>query len=84
MNETPQKPSQMKDPEEEADRHGLPPDQFERRELHLEQVKQQQKAQKYDRTHPGAGRAGKGDQAISGMMGIERFARSDQHNARGY
>jgi hypothetical protein len=46
---------------------------------------QQQQAQKYDRNHPGVGKAGKGDQATSSAMNISGNARNYQgsHNQHG-
>jgi hypothetical protein len=39
---------------------------------------QQQQAQKYDRNHPGVGKAGKGDQATSSAINKSGNARNQQ------
>lgn len=44
--------------------------------MYLAAQQQQNAAQKYDRSHPGAGRAGKGDQLIAGAEGINRYDRT--------
>jgi hypothetical protein len=38
---------------------------------------QQQQAQKYDRSHPGVGKAGKGDQATSSAINKSGHARNE-------
>lgn len=43
-------------------------------------MQQQQKAEQYNRNHPGAGRAGKGDQEIDSAMGISRDAKKQTDN----
>ena len=41
----------------------------------MEIRQEQNHPQKYDRSHPGAGKAGRGDQAIDSMQGVSRFAK---------
>eukprot|EP00879_Flechtneria_rotunda_P001242 GHRR01001389.1.p1 GENE.GHRR01001389.1~~GHRR01001389.1.p1 ORF type:complete len:140 (+),score=36.96 GHRR01001389.1:350-769(+) len=75
--EEPQKVSDVR----QSDDHGNPIHggrYQERKEKHLKFLEvqhEQDKEQQYDRTHPGAGKAGRGDQAINGMVGVDRFAR---------
>ena len=74
--ETQQKPSELQG--DELRNKGLPPDQYEKQELLREQQKEQLKEKNYDRSHPGAGKAGRGDQAVNSMQGVDRFSRNDQ------
>jgi hypothetical protein len=71
--ETQQKPSELQG--DELREKGSAPDQYEKQELLREQQKEQLKEAKYDRNHPGAGKAGRGDEAIQGMAGVDRFSR---------
>lgn len=49
------------------------------------EMREQQKAQQYDRSHPGAGQAGRGDQSVDSMQGVSRFAKGQTgaHDHRG-
>lgn len=61
-----------------AGAHGAVPhvmDKAEKQAMRMEQQKMQGKAPQYDRQHPGAGHAGRGDQAQGGMLALNGNAR---------
>eukprot|EP00775_Hariotina_reticulata_P003035 gene3035-3316_t len=81
VHEEPQKPSDLPEELRHGDAHGNPNtsagpmESAEKHLKYLEMQQQQQAEQRYDRSHPGAGKAGRGDQQIDGMMGVSRNAR---------
>eukprot|EP00879_Flechtneria_rotunda_P000734 GHRR01000854.1.p1 GENE.GHRR01000854.1~~GHRR01000854.1.p1 ORF type:complete len:138 (+),score=62.61 GHRR01000854.1:192-605(+) len=91
VHEEPQKPSDLPDELRHGNDHGNPNhggESMDPKEKHLkflEQQQQQQAEQQYNRNHPGAGRAGRGDQAIDSMVGVSRFAKNQTgaHDHRG-
>lgn len=79
--EEPQKPSDLPDELRHGDDHGANPTgpmSADDKKVMFESSQAQQKAMQYDRQHPGAGHAGKGDQAINSAHGISRDARKQQ------
>lgn len=91
LHEEQQKPSDLPDEMRMGNDHGagtaggVPMDSEEKKLKFMEMQEQQQQAMKYDRQHPGAGKAGKGDQAIDSMQGVSRFAKGQTgaHDHRG-
>eukprot|EP00878_Enallax_costatus_P001139 GHUV01001277.1.p1 GENE.GHUV01001277.1~~GHUV01001277.1.p1 ORF type:complete len:128 (+),score=48.02 GHUV01001277.1:154-537(+) len=80
MHETPQKPSDLPDELRQGNSHGNPmtDPNMSHEDKHLKEMEirqEQNHPQNYDRSHPGAGKAGRGDQSIDSMQGVSRFAK---------